>query len=75
MLLLQRQSEAVDDGPEDLEEFRDAVVVFRLVDEPVEDVVDLLTDEGAQPQELAVDPVEGGLEEVAFARVLRVEQV
>lgn len=50
-------------------------MVLGLVDEPVEDVVDLLADEGAQAEELAVDAVEGGLEQVALARVLRVEQV
>jgi hypothetical protein len=37
------QREAVDDGTEDLEEFRDAVVTLSLVHEPVKDVVDLTT--------------------------------
>lgn len=49
-------------------------MVFRFVDELVEDVVDLLADVGAQAQELAVYPVQRRLEEVALARVLRVEQ-
>ena len=35
-----------------------------------EEVVDLLPDERPQPQELAVDSVQHGLEEVTLARVL-----
>ena len=44
MFFFQRQSEAVDDGAENLEELCDAVVTLRLVDEPVKDVVDLFPD-------------------------------
>ena len=36
-----------------------------------EEVVDLLPDERPQPQELAVDSVQHGLEEVTLARVLK----
>ncbi len=38
---------------QDLQQLRDAVVVLRLKDEPVEDVVDGLADEGAVDHELA----------------------
>lgn len=34
VFLLQRQGEAVDDGPENLEQLGNAVVMFGLVDEP-----------------------------------------
>ena len=45
MLLLQGQREAVDDGPQNLQQLRDAIVALRLVHEPVEHVVDGLPDE------------------------------
>jgi hypothetical protein len=35
VLLLEGQREPVDDGPEDLEQLRDAIVVLCLVDKPV----------------------------------------
>ena len=46
-----------------------------LVDELVEDAVDGLADEGAVRHELAIDAVEDGLEVVALARVLGVEEI
>ena len=39
-----------------------------------EEVVDLLPDERPQPQELAVDSVQHGLEEVTLARVLNLKR-
>lgn len=75
VLGLQRQRKAVDNRAEYLEQLADAVKVLRLVDEPQEDVVDLLADKGAQPEELAVDAMQHRLEEVALARILRVEEL
>jgi hypothetical protein len=43
VLLFERESEAVDDGAQDLQQLGHAVVPLRLVDEVVEDVVDLLS--------------------------------
>ena len=42
MFFLEGEREAVDDGSEDLQQLRHAVVSLRLVDEVVENVVDLL---------------------------------
>ena len=42
---------------------------------PQEDVVDLLPDEGSQTQELPVDPMQDGLEEVPLPGVLAVKQL
>lgn len=42
---------------------------------PEEYVVDLFPDEGSQAEELAVDAMQHGLEEVALARVFAVEQL
>uniref|UniRef100_A0A182IZZ8 Uncharacterized protein n=1 Tax=Anopheles atroparvus TaxID=41427 RepID=A0A182IZZ8_ANOAO len=67
--------EPVDDAAQDLEQLRDPVMVLRLVDELVENVVDLLADERAQPEELAVHPVQHRLQEVPLPGVLRVEQL
>ena len=73
MLLFERQSKAVDDGAEDLQQLSDAIVVLGLKDEPVEDVVDGLADEGAVHHELAIDAVENGLQVLALPWVLAVE--
>ena len=50
-------------------------MLLGLVDEAVKRVVDLLAYVGAQAEEFAVDAVQYGLEEVALARILAVEQV
>ena len=42
MFFLEGEREAVDDGSEDLQQLRHAVVSLRFVDEVVENVVDLL---------------------------------
>jgi len=71
----ERQSEAVDDAAENLEQFPDSVELLRLVDEAEEDVVDVLAYERAKAEELAVDTVQHGLEAVPLAWVLRIEQL
>lgn len=48
---------------------------MRPVLSPQEDVVDLLPDEGPQAQELPVDPMQDGLQEVPLPRVLAVKQL
>ena len=42
---------------------------------PVEDVVDLSADVGPEAQELAVDPMQDGLEEVPLPGIFTVEQL
>lgn len=49
--------------------------MFGLVDESQEYIIDLFPYEGAQAQELAVDAVQHRLQEVALARVFRIEQI
>ena len=68
VLLLQWQSEAVDDGAEYLQQLCDAVVPVRLVDESIEDVVDGASNERSQRHEVAVDAVQDGLEVVPLSR-------
>lgn len=46
-----------------------------LLASPVEDVVDLPTDISPEPQKLAIDAMQDGLEEVPLSRVLTVKQV
>lgn len=75
MFRLQRQRESIDDAAENLQQLPDPVKVFRLVDEAQKNVVDLLPDERAQPQELAVNAMQHCLEKVALTRILRVEQL
>ena len=47
---------------------------FGLVYELEEDVVDGSTDECSQVEEFPVDPVQGGLQEVAFPWIFAIEQ-
>lgn len=42
---------------------------------PQENVVDLLPDEGTQTQELSIDAMQNGLQEVPLPRVLAVKQL
>lgn len=46
-----------------------------LLASPVEDVVDLPTDISPEPQKLAIDAMQDGLEEVPLSRILTVKQV
>ena len=74
VFFLERESESVDDGSEDFEEFGDSVVSFGLVDELEEDVVDGSTDEGSEIEEATIDSMKGRLEEVSFSGILAVEE-
>lgn len=40
---------------------------------PIKNVIDLLSDVCSQPQELSIDPVEGGLEKVSLSGILTVK--
>lgn len=75
VLLLQRKGEAVDDGAENLEEFGNSIETLRLVGELEEDVVDGAADKGPQVEKLAIDAMEGRLEEIPLPGILRVEQL
>ena len=75
MLLLERYSEAVNNGAEYLEQLPYPVVSLRFVDEPVEDVAYRSSYEGPVAHELPVYPVQYGLEVVALPGVLGVEEL
>lgn len=75
VLLLQRKGESVDDRTKDLQQLGNAVEPFCLVGELEKDVVDGAADEGPQVEELAVDAVQGRLQEVPFPRIFGVEQL
>ena len=74
MLLLQRQSEPVDDGAQDLQELCHSVVSLCLVYKVVEDVVYLFPDEGSQSKKFSINSVKSRLEEISLSRILRVKQ-
>ncbi len=48
---------------------------LRFIHELEEDIVDRSPDVRPQVQELAVNPVQGGLQEVALAGVFRVKEI
>lgn len=74
VLLLERQSETVDDGSKNFEELCYAVEALSLVAELEEDVVDGAANVGSEVQEFAVNPMQRGFQKVTFPRVFRVEQ-
>jgi hypothetical protein len=57
VLLFERQREAVDDRPQNLQEFSNAVMSFGLIDEVVEHVVDGTPDGCPEIEKLAIYPV------------------
>jgi hypothetical protein len=75
VLFLQRQRKSVDDGAEDFKKFGDTIESLSLVYELEKDIVDRPSNVRAQVEELSIDAMESGLEEVAFSRVFRVEQL
>ena len=70
VLLLERQREAVDDAPENFEEFRDAVMTFGLIDEPEEYVVDRLSYERPVHHKLSINAVQDRLQIIPLSRIL-----
>ena len=48
---------------------------FRLVDEAVENVVDLFSNEGSETQELPINPMKCRLQKISFPRILRIEEL
>lgn len=48
--------------------------MFGFVDETQENVVDLFSYEGAEPQEFSVYTMKHSFQKVAFTRIFRVEQ-
>lgn len=40
---------------------------------PIKNIIDLFSDVCSQPQELSIDPVEGGLEKVSLSGILTVK--
>jgi hypothetical protein len=75
VLFLQRQRKSIDDGAKDFKKFGDTIESLSLVYELEKDIVDRPSNVRAQVEELSIDAMESGLEEVAFSRVFRVEQL
>mmetsp|Transcript_25204 Transcript_25204/g.70452 ORF Transcript_25204/g.70452 Transcript_25204/m.70452 type:complete len:265 (-) Transcript_25204:242-1036(-) len=75
VLVFQRQREAVDNAPQDLQQLADTTVVIGLVDDLEEDVLDGAADERAEGHELAVYSVQDRFEVVPLAGVLGVEEL
>ena len=74
VLFFQRQGESIDDRAKNLEQLSNSIEPLSLVTELEEDVVDGATNIRTEVQELAVYPMEGGLQEVTFPGVFGVEQ-
>lgn len=50
-------------------------MMFGLVYKSIENVIYLFANESSQAQEFAIDPVQSSFEEIAFTRILRIEQI
>jgi hypothetical protein len=75
VLFLEGQSEAVDDGTQDLEKLRNTIKPFRFVRELEEDIVNGSPDIGPKVEEFAVDSMQRRFQEVSFSRVFGVEKL
>ena len=75
VFLFERQSEAVDDGSQDFQQFRDSVEPFSLVNELKEDIIDRSANVGAQVQELSVDSVKCRFQEISLPGIFRVKEL
>lgn len=75
MLFLQWESEAVDDGTKNFEQFGDAVEALRFVDELEEDVVDRAANVRTKVEEFAIYAMKRGFQKIAFTGIFRVEQL
>lgn len=75
VLFLQWESESVDDGAKNLKQLGNAIEAFGFIGELEKDVVDGSSNEGAQVEEFSINAMEGRLQKVSFARILRVEQL
>lgn len=74
VLLLQGQSEPVDDRPKNFEELSNAIESLGLVNELEEDVVDGAANVRAEVEEFSVYAMESCLQKVAFSGIFGVEQ-
>jgi hypothetical protein len=75
VFLLHWQRKAINDASQNLEELADTVVALGLKDEPVEHIIDSLSDERAVDHEFAIDAMEHRLEIFALAWILGVKEV
>jgi len=75
VLFFQWQSESVDDGSQYFEQFGNTVEALGFINELEEDVVDGSSNERTKVQELAIDPMKGGLQEIPLPWILRVEKL
>lgn len=75
VLLLQRQSETIDNRAQDFEQFSNSVVSFRLIHKLEENVVDRSANIRAQVQEFSIDTMKSRLQEVTLPGIFRVKEV
>ena len=59
---------------EDLQQLGNTIMLFVLVNKVEKDIVDGATDISTKIQELAINPMQRGLQEVTFTRILAVKQ-
>lgn len=75
VLFLQWESEAIDNGTKNFEQFGDAVEALRFVYELEEDIVDGAANVRAKVEEFAIYAMERGFQKIAFSGIFRVEQL
>lgn len=75
MFCFQWQRKAIDDTSQYFKELSHSIEMLRFIDKPEEDVVGLLSDERPHSQELPVNPVQDGLQEVTLSWVFTVEKL
>uniref|UniRef100_A0A1I8IGB6 DH domain-containing protein n=1 Tax=Macrostomum lignano TaxID=282301 RepID=A0A1I8IGB6_9PLAT len=73
VLSLQRQRKSIDDAAQNLKQLANTIELLSLIDEPQENIINLLPNESSQAEKFAIDSVENSFQKVALSRIFAVE--
>ena len=75
MLCFHWQCKAIDDTSQYFKELSHTIEMFRFIYKPEENVINLLSDERSQAKELAINPMQDGLQEVALLWIFTIKKL
>lgn len=75
MLCFHWQCKAIDDTSQYFKELSHTIEMFRFIYKPEENVVKLFSDECSQAKELAINPMQDGLQEVALLWIFTIKKL
>ena len=74
MLLLERNGKTVNDGSQNLQEFPNTVVAFRLIDKSIENIGNCSSNERPMAHEFSVNAVQNSFQVIPFPRIFRIKE-